>query len=119
MEAKEKVKDFNIRFNTLSKKIPANARPTDEVLMEFYITTLPIPTAMWVKRSNAKTLQGSIDEAIKFENEMISRMTCHHTTKGRKPLSHLRIIMGVITKWLSSKKGTPQMWKVCIGSLRN
>lgn len=37
METKEKVKDFNTRFNTLFNRILANARPTDEVLMELYI----------------------------------------------------------------------------------
>ena len=84
MEAKEKEKDFNIRFNALFNRIVANARPTDEVPMEFYITTLPIPTVMWVKRSNAQTLQGAINEAIKVDNEMISLTTCHHTTKGKK-----------------------------------
>jgi len=75
METNEKVKDFNIRFNTLFNRIPATARPTEEVLMEFYIFALPIPTTMWVKRSNVKTLQGAIDEAVKVENEMISLTT--------------------------------------------
>lgn len=65
MEAKEKLKDFNIRLNTLFNRIPANARPTEEVLMELYITSLPIPTVMWVKRSNTKTLQRAIDEGDK------------------------------------------------------
>jgi len=85
MEAKEKVKDFNIQFNTLFNRIPANTRATDEVLMELYITTLPFPTAMWVKRSNRQTLQGAINEEIKVKNEMISITTCHHTTKEKKP----------------------------------
>jgi len=70
MEAKEKVKDFNIRFNTLFNIVLANTRPTDEVLMEFYITALPVPTMMWVKRSNAQTLQGDINEEIEVENEI-------------------------------------------------
>jgi len=84
METKEKVKDFNIRFNFLLNRIPVNARPTDEVLMEFYITTIHIPTTMWVKRSNAQTLQGAIDEVVKVKHEMISLIACHHTTKGKK-----------------------------------
>jgi len=84
METKEKAKDFNIRFNTLFNIIPANARPTDEVLMEFYITALPIPTMMWVKKCNAQTLQDAIDEAVKVENEMISLTACHHTTEENK-----------------------------------
>jgi len=53
METKEKVKDFHILFNTFFNRILANARPTEEVLMEFYIISLPVPTVMWVKRSNA------------------------------------------------------------------
>ena len=52
--------------------------------MEFYITALPVPTAMWVKRSNAQTLQGAIDEAVKVENEMISLIACHHTIEEKK-----------------------------------
>jgi len=43
MDTKEKVKDFNIWFNTFFNRISANARTTDEVLMEFYIAALPIP----------------------------------------------------------------------------
>jgi len=46
METKEKFKDFNIWFNTLFNKILANARPIKEVLMEYYITALPVPTGM-------------------------------------------------------------------------
>lgn len=84
METKEKFKDFNIWFNTLFNKIPASSRPIEEVLMEFYISTLPIPTTMWVKRSNVQTLQGAINEAVKVENEMISLTTCHPTTREKK-----------------------------------
>lgn len=46
METKEKVKDFNIQFNTLFSRILATTRPTEEVLMEFYVSALPVPTAM-------------------------------------------------------------------------
>ena len=53
MDTKEMVKDFNIRFNTLFNRILATIRPIDEVLMEFYISALPLPTVMWVKRSKA------------------------------------------------------------------
>ena len=84
MDTKEKVKDFNIRFNTLFNRIPTNAKPTDEVLMEFYISALHVPSTMWVKSSNTQTLQGAINETIKVENEMISLITCHHTTEGKK-----------------------------------
>ena len=84
METKEKVKDFKIRFNTLFNRILANVRPTDEVLMEFYITALLIPTAMWVKRSNAQTLQDVIDEVVKVKNQMINLTICHHTTAEKK-----------------------------------
>lgn len=52
--------------------------------MEFYISALPVPTSMWVKRSNVKTLQGAIDEAVKVENEMISLTACHPKTREKK-----------------------------------
>lgn len=42
METKEKVKDFNIWFNNLFNRILATIRPTEEVLMEFYVSTLPL-----------------------------------------------------------------------------
>jgi len=84
METKEKVKDFNIRFNTFFNRIMANATPTNEMIMEFYITALLVPIVMLVKRSNAQTLQGAIDEAIKVENEMINLTTCHHTIEEKK-----------------------------------
>lgn len=84
METKEKVKDFNIWFNNFVQQNPGYARPTEEVFIEFYIIVLPIPTMMWVKRSNAQTLQGAIDEAVKVENEMISLTACHHTTEEKK-----------------------------------
>jgi len=84
METKEKVKDFNIRFNTLFNRIPVTARPTEEVLMEFYISSLPVPIMMWVKRSNVQTLQAAIDEAVKVENEMPNLTACHPTTGETK-----------------------------------
>ena len=52
--------------------------------MEFYITTLPIPTVMWVKKSNTQTLQGAINEAVNFKNEIIGLTKCHHTTEEKK-----------------------------------
>lgn len=78
METKEKLKDFNIWFN----RIPATARPTEEVLMEFDITALT--NVMWVKRTNAWTLQGVIDEVVKVKNEMLSLTTCHPTIGENK-----------------------------------
>lgn len=65
-------------------KILDNTRPTDEVLMEFYILALPVPTVMWVKRSNAQSLQGAIDEVVKVKNKMISFTACHHMIKEKK-----------------------------------
>lgn len=84
METKERVKDFNIWFNTLFNRIPTTARPTEDVLMEFYISALPVPITMWVKRCNVKTLKGAIDEVVKVENEILNLTTCHHTTGEKK-----------------------------------
>jgi len=104
METKEKVKDFNIRFNTLFNRILATSRPTEEVLMEFYITALPVPTAMWVKRSNTQTLQGAIDEAVKVENEMLSLTACHHTTGEKKSSQASKKINGSDNKGTETKE---------------
>lgn len=52
--------------------------------MELYITTLPLPIVMWFKRSNAQTLQGAINEAVKVDNEMLSLTACHHTIGEKK-----------------------------------
>jgi hypothetical protein len=40
-EAREPIKDFNLRFNKILNKIPAASQPSEEVRCEWYITALP------------------------------------------------------------------------------
>jgi hypothetical protein len=41
MAPKEKIKDFNQIFLTLMNKIPEDSRPPENVIIEFYTSTLP------------------------------------------------------------------------------
>jgi len=104
METKEKVKYFNIQFNTLFNRILATTRPIEEVLMEFYITALPVPTVMWVKRSNVQTLQGAINEAMKVKNEILSLTACHPTTREKKTSQASKKNNGSDTKGAETKE---------------
>ena len=56
MDGKEKVKDFNRRFLSLRNKIPAESRPTEGVVTEFYTSALPQTMAVFVKQSKKTTL---------------------------------------------------------------
>jgi len=71
--------------------------------MEFYVSSLPVPTTMWVKRSNVETLQGAIDEAVKVENEMISLTTCHPTTGEKRASQTSKKNNGNDNKWAKTK----------------
>ena len=71
MDLKEKVKYFNQRFLKLLKKIPISLHPTNEVLIEFYTTSLLITPNMFVKRVGKITLRETFDEEIKVEKEII------------------------------------------------
>jgi hypothetical protein len=72
MDAKEKVKDFNQRFLTLMNKIPQASKPTEDVSIEFYTSTLPISMEMFVKRDEKNNLEATFKESIKFEKYMLS-----------------------------------------------
>jgi hypothetical protein len=49
------VKEFNQRFITLLNKIPD--KPPKAVQIEYYIASLPLPVAMFVKRKEIRTLE--------------------------------------------------------------
>lgn len=57
MDSKEKVKDFNQRFISLKNKILVESRPRDDVVIEFYTSSLPEMMAMFVKQKEKTTLQ--------------------------------------------------------------
>lgn len=46
MNSREKIKDFNSRFNKLLNKILVNSRPGVDVQIEWYISTLPSDIGM-------------------------------------------------------------------------
>lgn len=71
MDLKEKIKYFNQIFTTLLNKIPTTSWSTNEVLIEFYTSTIPITITMFVKRMGNPTLKETLDESIQVEIEML------------------------------------------------
>ena len=71
-EAREPIKDFNVRFNKILNKIPTASQPSKEVRCEWYITTLPSNLAVFVDRENKKTLVENLTEAIAVEKHVIA-----------------------------------------------
>jgi hypothetical protein len=57
MEPKEKIKYFNQRFLTLMKRIPQASKPTKDVSIEFYTSSLPMLMEMFVKNAEKTTLK--------------------------------------------------------------
>ena len=70
MDPKEKVKDFNQRFLTLRNRIPATSRPTEDVTVEFYTSTLPGKISMFVRQKAKLTVTEKFEEAIKVEKDV-------------------------------------------------
>jgi uncharacterized coiled-coil protein SlyX len=71
-EAREPIKDFNLRFNKILNKIPAASQPSEEVRCEWYITALPPNLAIFVDRENKTTLVDNLAEALALENRMVA-----------------------------------------------
>jgi len=67
MDPKEKMKDFNQRFLTLENKISLTSRPTNDVIVELYMETLPPSMAMFVKSDEKPRLTKSFEEVIKVK----------------------------------------------------
>lgn len=56
MDNKEKVKDFNKIFLSLRNKIHVDSRTNEELVIEFYTSSLPQMMAMFVKHKEKATL---------------------------------------------------------------
>jgi hypothetical protein len=69
MNPKEKIKDFNQIFLTLMNKILEDSRPADNVIIEFYTTTLPSSIAIFVKRAGKNTLAETFEETLDVEKK--------------------------------------------------
>jgi hypothetical protein len=70
MEPKEKVKYFNHRFTTILNKLSPDAKPTQEIQIEVYASTLPTFISMFIKRDAKPTLDENFEEAKIIEFQM-------------------------------------------------
>ena len=71
-QAKEHIKDFDLRFNKILNKIPTTSQPSEEVRCEWYITALPSNIAIFMDRENKTTLVENMTEAIAVEKRAIA-----------------------------------------------
>ena len=91
MEKKENVQDFNQRFTNHLINFSDTTNPAEELLVEYYTTTLSPQLAMFVKRAVKLTLVENFEEANKVEDDLDS-ITKHtsepevNTISGKKPL---------------------------------
>lgn len=86
-EAREPIKDFNLRFNKILNKIPTASQPSEEVQCEWYITPLTSNLAVFVDRENKTTLIENLTEATAVEKRVIalekrSAIEEHKSKKG-------------------------------------
>jgi hypothetical protein len=72
MNPKEKVKDFNQRFLTLTDKIPVDSMPAESLIVAYYVKALHNNIALWVKRSKNNTLLEDFKEASQIEKYVLS-----------------------------------------------
>ena len=68
----ERIKDFNSRFNKLLKKISAASKPVVDVLIEWYISSLPSNITIFVARANKATLVENMKVIMSLERRIIS-----------------------------------------------
>jgi len=68
----ERIKDFNSKFNKLLNKILVVSKPTVDVQIEWYISSLPSNIAIFVDRVNKATLVENMKEALSIERIIIS-----------------------------------------------
>ena len=71
-EAREPIKDFNLRFNKILNKIIAASQPSEEVRCEWYITALPSNLDIFVERANKTTLVENLTEALAVEKRVVA-----------------------------------------------
>jgi hypothetical protein len=72
MGPKEKIKYFNQRFLKLLNKMPETSKPSLDIQIDFYSSTLPVSISMFVKRENKNTLTEAMQEALEVEKEISS-----------------------------------------------
>lgn len=70
MEKKEKVKDFNQRFNHILNKFLENIKPHDSITIDYYTSTLPASVTQFVKRTVKQTLMENNEDATTIEKDL-------------------------------------------------
>ena len=68
----ERIKDFNSRFNKLLNNIRITSKPTIDVQIEWYISSLPSNIAIFVDRANKATLIEHMKESLSVERRIIA-----------------------------------------------
>ena len=66
----EKIKNSNSRFNKLLNKIPYTSRPSVDVQIEWYISSLPSNIGIFVDRDNKNTLVYNMKEDVSVEKRV-------------------------------------------------
>lgn len=72
VEPREPIKDFNSHFKKLLNKILVVLKPSNEVQNEWYISTLPSNSAVFVDRATKPTLVENMKEAIAVEKRILA-----------------------------------------------
>jgi hypothetical protein len=70
MSSKERVEDFNQIFTTILNKFQPEAKPAQELQIEFYANALPASISMFMKRAAKRTLAKNFEQAKMIEFQM-------------------------------------------------
>ena len=91
MEKKEKVQYFNQIFTNHLRNFSATNKPAEELLVEYYTTTLSPQLEMLMKRAVKLTLVENFEEAIKVEADVdsIAKHTSEPEVKTFSGKNHL------------------------------
>jgi hypothetical protein len=71
MNPKEKVKDFNQIFLTLTNLIPTDSMHAESLIVSYYTKSLHNNILIWVKRSKKYTLLQAFEEASQIEKDIL------------------------------------------------
>ena len=71
MEHKEKVKDFNQRFNRILNRFPTEMKPHDSITINYYTSASTISIVQFVKRTAKTTLAKNYEVEIVVEKNLL------------------------------------------------
>jgi len=86
MEQKEKVGDFNKRFDRIFNRFPPNKKPHYSIKIDYFTSALPSSIAQFVKRTAKPTLDETFEEVIIVEKDLcaIGAIANDEVTKDSK-----------------------------------